>query len=215
MTITTPSITTTSPPGPTSPIFHPAAHGRAVATLSEAFHHDPVFEWVYPDESHRRIAVPHFFGVLVEQFATRHQVRTTVDVDGVALWLPPGEELLTEATADPVVNELVEAAGPAAERLGETMAVLEEHHPHEPHWYLGFLGVHPAAQGEGLGSALLRATLVGVDVCGDAAYLEATSPDNRRLYERHGFEVVRELPLPGGGPSLFAMWREPQTEGRS
>ena len=72
--------------------------------------------------------------------------------------------------------------------------------------------MQPAAQGLGLGSALLRATLVGVDAAGEPAYLEATSPDNRRLYERHGFQVVRELPLPGG-PSLFAMWREPQTGG--
>ena len=68
--------------------------------------------------------------------------------------------------------------------------------------------IQPAVQGLGLGSALMRATLVGVDAAGEPAYLEATSPDNRRLYERHGFEVVRELPLPGG-PSLYAMWREP------
>ena len=84
-----------------------------------------------------------------------------------------------------------------------------EHHPVEPHWYLGFLGVQPAVQGSGLGSALLRATLIGVDEAHHAAYLEATSPQNRRLDERHGFEVVRELPLPGG-PSLFAMWRSPR-----
>ena len=91
----------------------------------------------------------------------------------------------------------------------EAFTILDAHHPHEPHWYLGFLGVQPALQGLGLGSALLQATLVGVDAAGEPAYLEATSADNRRLYERHGFEVVRELPLPGG-PSLFAMWREPQ-----
>ena len=205
MTITTPFTT----PAPTSPVFYPEDHELAVATLSAAFHRDPVFEWIYPDASHRRAAVPHFFSVLVEQFASRHQVRTTADVDGVALWLPPGEELLPEATAEPIINELVEGAGPAADRLMEAFTVLDEHHPHEPHWYLGFLGVQPALQGLGLGSALLQATLVGVDEAGEAAYLEATSAENRRLYERHGFEVVRELPLPGG-PSLFAMWRAPK-----
>ena len=211
MTITTATITTTAP---TSPVFHPADHEPAVATLSAAFHHDPVFEWIYADVAQRRTAVPHFFSVLVEQFASRHEVRTTPDVDGVALWLPPGEELLPEATAEPIIAELVEGAGPAADRLMEAFAVLDAHHPHEPHWYLGFLGVQPSLQGCGIGSALLAATLVGADEAGEPAYLEATSGDNRRLYERHGFEVVRELPLPGG-PSLFAMWREPQTGGRS
>ena len=152
--------------------------------------------------------------MLVEQFASRHEVRTTPDVDGVALWLPPGEELLPEATAESIITELVEGAGPAADRLVECFEVLDAHHPHEPHWYLGFLGVQPALQGLGLGGSLLQATLVGVDEAGEPAYLEATSSANRRLYERHGFEVVRELPLPGGGPSLFAMWREPQPTGR-
>jgi ribosomal protein S18 acetylase RimI-like enzyme len=201
-------ITEPTNPSPTSPVFHAEAHEPAVGTLSAAFHRDPVFEWIYPDASHRRAALPHFFAVLVEQFASRHQVRTTPDVDGVALWLPPGEELLPEAVAEPVIGELVGGAGPAADRLMEAFTILDAHHPHEPHWYLGFLGVHPALQGLGLGSALLRATLAGVDAAGEAAYLEATSPENRRLYERHGFEVVRELPLPGG-PSLAAMWRAP------
>jgi len=210
MTITTPSNT----PAPTSPVLYPEDHDPAVATLSAAFHRDPVFEWIYPDTPHRRAVVPHLFSVLVEQFASRHQVRTTPDVDGVALWLPPGEELLSDATAEPVMDELAEGAGPAADRLMECFDVLDAHHPHEPHWYLGFLGVRPAVQGHGLGGSLLRSTLVGVDEAGEAAYLEATSADNRRLYERHGFEVVRELPLPDG-PSLFAMWREPRSGGRS
>ena len=211
MTITTATNTT---PAPTSPIFYPTDHRRAVDTLSAAFHRDPVFEWIYPDESHRRTAVPHFFTVVVEQFATRREVRTTPDVDGVALWLPPGEELLPEASAEAIIAEVVAGAGPAAARMLECLDILDAHHPHEPHWYLGFLGVQPAVQGLGLGSSLLRSTLVGVDDAGDAAYLEATSFDNRRLYERHGFEVVRELPLPHG-PSLFAMWREPRQGGRS
>ena len=205
MTITTPFIT----PAPTSPVFYRDHYEGAVATLSAAFHRDPVFEWIYPDVAHRRAALPHFFSVVLEQFASRHQVRTTPDADGVALWLPPGEELLPEAVAEPVIAELVEGAGPAADRLMEAFTVLEEHHPHEPHWYLGFLGVQPALQGLGIGSALMQATLAGVDAHGEPAYLEATSSQNRRLYERHGFEVVRELPLPGG-PSLFAMWRAPQ-----
>jgi ribosomal protein S18 acetylase RimI-like enzyme len=203
------SITTAPNTAPTSPVFYPEDHEPAVATLSAAFHLDPVFQWIYPDATHRRAAVPHFFSVLVEQFASRHQVRTTPDVDGVALWLPPGEELLPEATAEPVIDELVAGAGPAADRLMEAFTVLDAHHPHEPHWYLGFLGVQPALQGMGLGASLLEATLVGVDTAREAAYLEATSAENRRLYERHGFEVVRELPLPGG-PSLFAMWRAPK-----
>ncbi len=69
---------------------------------------------------------------------------------------------------------------------------------------VGFLGL----QGCGLGTAMLRAVLDRADRTGVAAYLEATSPDNRRLYQRHGFVVTGELAIVGG-PSLWAMWREP------
>jgi predicted GNAT family N-acyltransferase len=63
--------------------------------------------------------------------------------------------------------------------------------------------------GDDLGSALLAATLNRCDAEAGPAYLEATSPRNRRLYARHGFEVVGEIALPGG-PSLWPMWREPR-----
>ncbi len=71
------------------------------------------------------------------------------------------------------------------------------------------LGVDPARRGGGLGSALLAAGTHRCDVERRPAYLEATSPRNRRLYERHGFEVVGEVVLPDG-PSMWPMWRRPQ-----
>jgi hypothetical protein len=46
------------------------------------------------------------------------------------------------------------------------------------------------------------------DAAGEPAYLEATSSRSRALYERHGFEVTRELRC-GDSPPLWAMWRDP------
>jgi hypothetical protein len=54
----------------------------------------------------------------------------------------------------------------------------------------------------------MRPILDRADAEGMPAYLEATSPLNRRLYERHGFEVTQEFVLPKG-PPMWAMWREP------
>jgi ribosomal protein S18 acetylase RimI-like enzyme len=82
-------------------------------------------------------------------------------------------------------------------------------HPHEPAWYLQFLGVDPAYQGRGLGSALLRDVLDAADESGQAAYLEASSDRNRALYERHGFAHLGDLTLPDG-PTAYAMWRDPR-----
>jgi len=87
---------------------------------------------------------------------------------------------------------------------------LERRHPSRPrHFYLAFVGVEPASQGQGLGSRLLFPVLSEADAAGAAAYLEASTPRSRALYERHGFKVVQEMRLPLGGPALWRMWREP------
>ncbi len=70
--------------------------------------------------------------------------------------------------------------------------------------------MQPDDQGRGIGSALLRPVLTRCDREGVPAYLEASSERNRALYARHGFEVVERIELPGGGPPMWRMWREPQ-----
>ena len=76
-------------------------------------------------------------------------------------------------------------------------------------WYLPFMGVEPSAQGQGIGTRLLAAVLAQADRDQVPAYLEASCPENRRLYERHGFHTVRELTV-ADSPTLYAMWRPPR-----
>jgi hypothetical protein len=42
------------------------------------------------------------------------------------------------------------------------------------------------------------------------AYLDATSPRNRGLYERHGFKVTEEFSFGPGSPPSWRMWRDPR-----
>ncbi len=88
--------------------------------------------------------------------------------------------------------------------------MMQEHHPDEPHWYLYYLGTEPGKRGAGIGAAVMRPVL---DLCDSRrlpAYLEATSPRNRTLYQRHGFVELESLVLPDGGPTMYPMWREPR-----
>jgi ribosomal protein S18 acetylase RimI-like enzyme len=82
-------------------------------------------------------------------------------------------------------------------------------HPEAPHWHLAFVGVDPAHQGRGLGSALLRHTLARVDAERLHAYLESSNPANVPLYRRHGFEVIREIRV-AGSPAVIPMVRRPR-----
>ena len=90
----------------------------------------------------------------------------------------------------------------------QLLGLLDEHHPSEPCWYLPFMGVDPAYQGQGIGSALVAVVLAKADRDGEPAYLEASSPENRRLYERHGFQTMGELTV-SDSPPIYPMWREP------
>jgi ribosomal protein S18 acetylase RimI-like enzyme len=87
---------------------------------------------------------------------------------------------------------------------------VERAHPRTEHWYLEILGTEPRRQGQGLGSALLRPMLALCDRDGIGAYLESSSERSQALYERHGFQVVETFDMPGGGPPIRRMWREPR-----
>jgi GNAT superfamily N-acetyltransferase len=90
------------------------------------------------------------------------------------------------------------------------LTALERRHPRQPHHYLPYIGVRPDAHGHGLGTALLEPLLQRCDHEGLPAYLEASSPDNARLYRRVGF-TTQELVQPLGAPPIELMIRNPAT----
>lgn len=55
---------------------------------------------------------------------------------------------------------------------------------------------------------MLTVVLERADRDGFPAYLEASCPENQRLYERHGFVTVGELNV-SDCPAIYPMWRSP------
>jgi ribosomal protein S18 acetylase RimI-like enzyme len=182
---------------------------RIAAALGRAFFDDPVFVWAFPDADRRVEVLPGLFTIFSTALQRHGHVYRTADGTAAALWVPPGVAPVGDDEAEAFGAALAEICGPDADRSMAIGALLDENHPREPVWYLNFLGVEPAGQGRGVGSALLEHVLVRADRNAATAYLEATSMRNRRLYERHGFEARGELRVPGG-PPLWPMWREPR-----
>jgi GNAT superfamily N-acetyltransferase len=178
---------------------------RLTAVLADAFFDDPIFGWLIPDERRRRRRLRRFFAIELRHFAlTLGSVWTTSDLLGAALILPPG------AWRMPVRATLMEGRvfGAHIARAASMSNALEARHVREPHHYVRDIGVLPAAQGRGLGSALLRPTLERCDREGLPAYLEASSEHNARLYERLGFRLVDELRI-ADSPPVRLMLRPP------
>lgn len=184
------------------------------ATLARAFHDDPVFCWLQPSSTRRATALPGFFAAMARHhFLPAGGVEVAVAADGIgaaAMWDPPGR---APEQARELIGLLPAVVRAFRGRIRVARALSEEmkaHHPEEPHWYLGMIGSDPRVRGGGYGAALMRSRLARCDAEAAPAYLESSNPDNIPYYLRFGFEVTGEIAMPGGGPSLWPMWRQPR-----
>ena len=192
-------------------LLAPSQAPDAARALALAFQDDPVLSWCFPRADRRRRTLgAGFFLLLNRVWLPDGEAFTNADTAGAACWLPPGRWHLPARRRLGLLPSLVRIAGPRAPRFLRLVALIERKHPQADHWYLPALGVRPDRQGQGLGSKLMFPLLQRCDEQGLPAFLEASSPRNRALYERHGFEVTEELTLPRNGPPLWLMWRQPR-----
>lgn len=180
-------------------------------SLAAAFHDDPVWTWLAPsNRTWMDRATRWFTAELVAQFSGPAEIWVDDDLAGAAVWAAPGHWRST-------LRETLSIAVPSM-RLFRTRTIrgirmvsaLEKAHPKEHHWYLSLLGTDPAAQGRGIGSALLAAKHERHDEEGLPAYLESSKESNLAFYGRHGFVTSGDPITTAGGPPLFPMWREPR-----
>jgi ribosomal protein S18 acetylase RimI-like enzyme len=130
---------------------------------------------------------------------------------GGALWLPSDKAEIGLAQQLSLLPDMVRAVGlRGVKRLMGVLDAMNKAHSHERHYYLQFIGVEPAHQGKGLGSALMRPTLARCDREESGAYVENTQEENIAFYERLGFAVIGELDLSREAPPVWRMWRDPR-----
>jgi ribosomal protein S18 acetylase RimI-like enzyme len=188
---------------------------RAAEVLARAFHDDPVVRFIFPNEKGRTPWLKMMFGVQVRLGHRYGRVYTTEDFAGVAVWLAPENVGLSPwqylrahgltfgfNTPLGVLKRSLRFLG-YAQKLHRQCITAK-------HWYLPYLGVEPAHQGKGTGSRLLKPVLEQADADGLPCFLETASERTIRLYERHGFVIIREGNTLRGGPRLWAMLRNPR-----
>ena len=183
-------------------------------TLARAFARDPFYSFLAgnaPERSQRMR--DGWSGILRFGSARLAETYTTDDHAGVALWIPPGHN-------GPSLLESIRLLRPVARLAGwrrlrtvstaiQALEARHRHHAPVPHFYLSVLGVEPARQGEGVGTALMEPVLARCDRDRIPAYLETATGRNVLLYERLGFDVVEELTLPKTDVHGWLMLRPP------
>jgi GNAT superfamily N-acetyltransferase len=207
-----PSFASMSTPQTSARLATWTDRGRLADVLAASFSDDPVIQHLLPLGIRRREQrLRRLFELEIPRSLRCGGMWTSADGAGAALWYPPGQWRPPLATLFWQALPTTRIFGRHSVVASRTVMMLQRHHPTQPHWYLFYLGTEPGRQGSGIGTSLLQPVLERCDQQGIPAYLEATSERNRALYLRHGFAGRGEpLPLPGNGPPLYPMWRDPR-----
>lgn len=175
------------------------------------FEDDPVLSWVLRDPGRVDKLTAMFTFLLAEELIPPGSTWTTGDA--AAAWRPPGPAERDDDHLDRFLAAM--SSAPTTDddfgRLAAMGEATESAHPTEPHWYLGVVATVPERRSQGLGGALLAASLQVVDASHLPAYLESSNPRNLSLYERHGFEVTGRIDVdPTDDVFMTPMWRPPR-----
>jgi ribosomal protein S18 acetylase RimI-like enzyme len=178
---------------------------QAAAVQVAAFVSDPLTRWAYPDAQEYLRRFSEIADILGRQSFDHGTADVGGKFEGVTYWLPAGVDF-DFGPLEEYLRGTMEAN--RRDQLFSLFEQMDGYQIQEPHWHLTKIGVDPARQGQGIGSALMQHRLAACDKEGLPAYLESSNPANLPFYERHGFEVLGEIQA-GSSPKLFPMLRSP------
>lgn len=178
--------------------------------IADAFFILDATAWLVSDPQERARVLPADFEIYVDHALTHgeiHLVDNAGELTAAAVWFPQLTGPIPEP--DNYEEQLVAACGTYTDRFRTLDQLFEDNHPRTyPHHHLAYLATRPDQQGHGLGAALLRHHHRQLDHYGTPAFLQASSEQARKLYERHGYECLGDPFYLPDGPPFWGMWRE-------
>ena len=185
----------------------------AADTMSNAFHKDPLWQYLYPDEQSRQQTLRMFFRAILGlsiDFQKAYAVGTLPA--GVAVWNLPGQRRLFPSF--PTILRLLRLtlspfalAAYRARTIFTEFDRLQKMYAPDPHFYLQTIGVHPNFHGQRMSSQLIRPFLEKADSLSLGAYTETVTPSNVSLYEHFGFVCVEKYVVPKTPLCVWAFYR--------
>ena len=186
--------------------------------LGRAFHDDPLWAAVMTEPEARRARLASMFTALSKATsAARGLPERTAGFEAVALWMPPGRDMrfwgmVRSGLALP--RFVMSLPGEERRQITAVLGQLSRHRKRlmpQPHWYLSAIGVDPASQRRGFGTALVRSGTARADADGTPVYLETETEDNVRYYQRFGFQVAEQIEADGLELPIWLLIRPPAT----
>lgn len=193
-----------------------ATHAPAIGrTLAQAFNHDPLCCYIFPDEERRLRHLQWVFTRWSFSFIKNGSAYAPPDISGAALWRTPKIPLAAWVFDQIRAGLLLTPFRLSSGELRRGVRVYADAAAHfhrnvkKPHWILDTLGIAPEHQGRGMARLLLTPVLAQADAMHGSCYLITNSEKNISLYEHFGFHVADRYLLKGTSLMMCGMRRPP------
>lgn len=188
---------------------------KAAIVISRAFHNDPLYAYIIPDESERKKYFPYIFKAYIWYCLHYGEVyATSAEIEGVSLWVPSEFAYITPERSWECGDEVFfyRLGKNYLERLSITSYANEVHEEllKEPHIYLMTIAVDPKFQRKGFGGKLLLPILDNLDKNKLKCYLDTNKESNLLFYKKFGFKVIKEFEIENTGLTNWSMVRFPK-----
>ncbi len=189
----------------------------ACQVLGKAFHYDPVWIYIIPDENERKEKLPFVFEYILRYSLKYGEVYApTENLEGIAVWVP--HTTVEKSFWRILRSGAFKAALKMGNKLGKKTEKLldpidqdrREHMKDRSYIYLQAIGVLPEFQGQGFGGRLLKLLFTKADREGISIYLETETEKNVQIYTKYGFETLKEANLLGTDFPFWEMVRNPR-----
>ena len=190
---------------------------RVIDILAKAFHKDPLWLYLMPNEKKREKYTRKFFKAMVFlQYNKAEYYGVSDPIKGIALWQFPHPPILKKERyiklffRSGVLGLLFSDFASyfiKALPLYLKIARMKEKYTPEPHYYLSTIAIHPKYQGKGFASPLINHILNKADKEHISAYLETVTPGNVPIYQHFGFKIMERVEIPKKNLTLWCLYR--------
>ena len=172
--------------------------------ISTGYYHDKFFKWCVPDDSMRQKIVANYYEIYLSEAGCVADIAEDKSgtMIGATVWLP-------HDVGGGMYDEIDRIVGEFAPQF---RAVSDASHANEPkdmafYQLVGFVTAKEA-QGQGVGTAMLKHNLDKFDAQGIPTYLEASTPyHGGGVYGRFGYRPFGELMVFNKNVILYPLWR--------